>query len=114
MCTMWVDGLNAVVRHIEQNADYVVAAAADPATLRAHARARGWDDVRLLSCADNSFQYDLAAEDEEGNQDSTVSVFTLESDRSPRHFYSCPSAAWPRTSPNGASTCSRRPGTSWT
>ncbi len=89
MCTMWVDGLNAVVRHIEQNADYVVAAAADPATLRAHARARGWDNVRLVSCGDNTFQYDLAAEDEEGNQDSTVSVFTLDTDRSPRHFYSC-------------------------
>ena len=89
MCTMWVDGLNAVVRHIEQNADYVVAAAADPASLRAHARARGWDDVRLLSCADNTFQYDLAAEDDEGNQDSTLSVFTLDPDGSPRHFYSC-------------------------
>ena len=89
MCTMWVDGLNAVVRHIEQNADYVVAAAADPATLRAHARARGWDNVRLLSCGDNTFQYDLAAEDEEGNQDSTVSVFTLDAGGSPRHFYSC-------------------------
>jgi len=89
MCTMWVDGLNGVVRHIQQNADFVVAAAADPAVLRAHARARGWDNVRLLSCADNTFQYDLAAEDEEGNQDSTVSVFTLDADGSPRHFYSC-------------------------
>jgi len=89
MCTMWVDGLNGVVRHIQQNADFVVAAAADPTVLRAHARARGWDNVRLLSCADNTFQYDLAAEDEEGNQDSTVSVFTLDADGSPRHFYSC-------------------------
>ncbi len=89
MCTLWIDGLNGDVRHIEQNADFVVAAAADPAALRAHARHRGWDNVRLLSCGDNTFQYDLGAEDREGNQDSTVSVFTLDADGSPRHFYSC-------------------------
>jgi predicted dithiol-disulfide oxidoreductase (DUF899 family) len=89
MCTMWVDGLNAVLPHIERNADYVVAAAAEPEALRAHARARGWTNVRLLSCGDNTFQYDLAAEDEEGNQNSTVSVFTLDRDGTPRHVYSC-------------------------
>jgi predicted dithiol-disulfide oxidoreductase (DUF899 family) len=88
MCTMWVDGLDAVVPHIEQQADYVVASAADPATLRAHARDRGWDHVRLLSCGDSTFQYDFCAEDEDGNQNSTFSVFTLEVDGSPRHFYS--------------------------
>ena len=88
MCTMWVDGLNAVVPHIAQNAEYVVAAAADPPALRAHARARGWTNVRLLSCGDNTFQYDFGAEDEEGNQNSTVSVFMLDSDGTPRHFYS--------------------------
>ena len=89
MCTMWVDGLNAAVRHVQQNADYVVAAAADPPALRAHARARGWDSVRLLSCGDNSFQYDFGAEDEAGSQDSSISVFTLDPGGSPRHFYTC-------------------------
>ena len=87
MCTLWVDGLNAVERHIQRNADYVIASAADPAALRAHARARGWDNVRLLSCGDSTFQYDFEAEDGEGNQDSAVSVFTLDPDGSPRHFY---------------------------
>jgi predicted dithiol-disulfide oxidoreductase (DUF899 family) len=88
MCTMWVDGLNAVVPHIAQNADYVVAAAADPPALRAHARARGWNNVRLLSCGENTFQYDFGAEDEEGHQNSTVSVFIRDPDGTPRHFYS--------------------------
>ena len=87
MCTMWVDGLDAVVPHIAQNADYVVAAAADPPALRAHARARGWTHVRLLSCGDNTFQFDFGAEDDEGNQNSAVSVFTLDPDGTPRHFY---------------------------
>jgi predicted dithiol-disulfide oxidoreductase (DUF899 family) len=74
---------------VQQNADYVVAAAADPPELRAHARARGWDAVRLLSCGDNSFQYDFGAEDESGMQNSSISVFTLDPDGSPRHFYTC-------------------------
>jgi predicted dithiol-disulfide oxidoreductase (DUF899 family) len=89
MCTMWVDGLNGVVRHLRQNVDFVVTSAADPTALRAHARERGWDNVRLLSCGDNTFHYDLAAEDEDGAQDSTVSVFVLDPEGRPRHFYSC-------------------------
>jgi predicted dithiol-disulfide oxidoreductase (DUF899 family) len=87
MCTMWIDGINGVARHVAQNADFVVAAAADPPTLRAHARDRGWENIRLLSCGDSTFQYDFGAEDDEGWQNSTVSVFTLDPDGSPRHFY---------------------------
>jgi predicted dithiol-disulfide oxidoreductase (DUF899 family) len=87
MCTMWVDGLNAVLPHIEQRADFVVASAADPVALRSHARARGWDKVRLLSCGDSTFQYDFCAEDEEGNQNSAFSVFTLDAGGGVRHTY---------------------------
>jgi len=88
MCTMWIDGFNAVAHHLDQNVDFVVAAAADLPVLRAHARARGWDRLRLLSCGDSSFKYDLGSEDEEGNQDSTISVFTRDSDGTLRHAYS--------------------------
>src|SRR5438067_2922057 len=49
MCTMWIDGFNGVAHHIAQNVDFVVAAAAEPDPLRAHARTRGWDRLRLLS-----------------------------------------------------------------
>ena len=87
MCTMWIDGLNGVARHVRQNVDFVVAAAAGLPALRAHGRARGWENVRLLSCGDNTFQHDLGAEDDEGRQNSTVSVFTLDPGGSPRHFY---------------------------
>jgi predicted dithiol-disulfide oxidoreductase (DUF899 family) len=87
MCTMWIDGLNGVAHHLAPNVDFVVVAAADVGPLRAHARARGWDRIRLLSCADNTFKQDLRSEDPDGSQDSTVSVFTLDRDGSPRHFY---------------------------
>lgn len=87
MCTMWIDGFNGVADHLKQNLDLAIAAAADPPALRAHARARGWDRLRLLSCGSNTFKFDLKSEDEEGHQDSTISVFTKDPDGSVRHFY---------------------------
>ena len=88
MCTMWLDGLNGVAHHITQNADLAVVAAADLPTLRAHARDRGWTNLRLLSAGAGTFKYDLGGEDAEGNQDSTVSVLTRDDDGAVRHFYS--------------------------
>jgi predicted dithiol-disulfide oxidoreductase (DUF899 family) len=88
MCTMWIDGLNGVAHHLAQRIDFVVAAAADVPSLRAHARARGWRNVRLLSCGASTFKYDLGSEDERGEQDSTVSVFTRDGDGTIRHTYS--------------------------
>jgi predicted dithiol-disulfide oxidoreductase (DUF899 family) len=88
MCTAWIDGYNGVAPHIAQTTDFAIVAAAEPATLRAYARERGWDRLRLLSAGDSTFKYDLGSEDKEGNQDSTISVFTKESDGTLRHFYS--------------------------
>lgn len=87
MCTSWIDAWNGVAHHLAQRIDLAIVAAADLPALRAHARARGWHRVRLLSAGDSSFKYDLGSEDAEGNQDSTISVFTLDHD-GVRHFYS--------------------------
>lgn len=87
MCTMWIDGFNGVAPHVAQNVDLVVAAAADLPTLRAHARHRGWDRIRLLSCGANTFKYDLGSEDAGGNQSSTVSVFVRDPGGAVRHTY---------------------------
>ena len=88
MCTMWIDGFNGVGDHLAQNVDFVIAAAADPPALRQHARNRGWTNLRLLSCGASTFKYDLLSEDAEGNQDSTISVFTRDRDGALRHVYS--------------------------
>jgi predicted dithiol-disulfide oxidoreductase (DUF899 family) len=88
MCTAWIDGYNGVAHHLAQNVDFAIVAAADPATLRAHARARGWDKLRLLSAGESTFKYDLGSEDRDGGQDSTISVFTRDSDGTLHHFYS--------------------------
>lgn len=96
MCTAWLDGANGVAHHLAQNLDFAVVAAADLPTLRAHARARGWDKLRLLSAGNSSFKYDLGSEDREGGQDSTISVFTRDGNGTVRHFYT----AHPRMAPD--------------
>ena len=88
MCTAWIDTFNGIAHHVAQNVDLAIVAAADPATLRAYARKRGWDKLRLLSAGESSFKYDLGSEDLDGSQDSTISVFTRDADGTVRHFYS--------------------------
>ncbi|HXW54601.1 MAG TPA: DUF899 family protein [Candidatus Cybelea sp.] len=96
MCTAWLDGANGVAHHLNQNLDFAVVAAADLPALRAHARSRGWDKLRLLSAGNSTFKYDLGSEDREGNQDSAVSVFTRDTNGTLRHFYT----AHPRMAPD--------------
>ncbi|MDI3418028.1 DUF899 family protein [Streptomyces luteolus] len=88
MCTMWCDGFNGVAHHLAQNVDFAVVAAAALPALRAHARSRRWTNLRLLSAGTGTFKYDLGSEDADGEQDSTVSVFSRDADGSVRHFYS--------------------------
>ena len=95
MCTAWLDSANGVAHHLAQNLDFAVVAAADPPALRAHARARGWEKLRLLSAGNSSFKYDFGSEDREGHQDSTISVFTRDADGTLCHFYT----AHPRIAP---------------
>jgi predicted dithiol-disulfide oxidoreductase (DUF899 family) len=87
MCTLLIDSLNGSAHHLAQNVDLAIVAAADPPALRGHARARGWNKLRLLSCGSNTFKYDLGSEDREGHQDSTLSVFTKDNQGGLRHFY---------------------------
>jgi predicted dithiol-disulfide oxidoreductase (DUF899 family) len=87
MCTQWIDGFDGIASHLAQNVDVVVVAAADPAALRAHARNREWTRLRLLSCGDNTFKYDLRSEERDGEQDSTVSVFVRDAEGKVRHTY---------------------------
>jgi predicted dithiol-disulfide oxidoreductase (DUF899 family) len=88
MCTMWIDGYNAVVPHLTQNVDFAVIAAAEPAAINDHAASRGWSNLRLLSAGDSTFKYDLGSEEADGTQTEWISVFTRGGDGSVRHIYS--------------------------
>lgn len=88
MCTAWLDAANGVAHHLAQNLDFAVVAAAGIPDVRAHARARGWHRLRLLSAGNSTFKYDLGSETRDGNQDSSISVFTGDAKGTLQHFYS--------------------------
>jgi predicted dithiol-disulfide oxidoreductase (DUF899 family) len=88
LCTMWIDGYDAVAPHLLQNADLVIVAAADPEALRAHAASRGWRNLRLLSAGDSTFKFDLGSEEPDGTQTEWISVFTRDGDGNVRHVFS--------------------------
>jgi predicted dithiol-disulfide oxidoreductase (DUF899 family) len=88
MCTMWIDGYNAVAPHLTQNVDFAVVAAAEPAALDAHAKSRGWSNLRLLSAGDTTLKYDLGSEEASGIQTERISVFIHAADGTVRHVYS--------------------------
>src|SRR5205807_10348023 len=52
-----------------------------------HARARLWHNLRLPSCWNSLFKYDLRSEDAEGRQDLTISVSTRDRDSTLPHSY---------------------------
>ena len=87
MCSMWADGFNAVARHVEQRASFVVVARTQLDKLRAWGRDRGWDRLRLLSSDDNSFNADFGVELAPDRQLPALSVFRCGSDGNFVHCY---------------------------
>ncbi|MGI9430872.1 MAG: DUF899 family protein [Myxococcota bacterium] len=87
MCSMWADGYDGVVRHLETRANFAVVVAGDLAVFREWARARGWKNLRILSSEGTTFKRDLGTETDSGQPIPAVSVFTRGSDGTPRHFY---------------------------
>ena len=78
MCSLWIDGLDAVAHHIEQRANIAVASLAPVDKLEAWAKRRGWRRVRLLSDDGRAFSHDSQAEEADGDPASTVFVFAKE------------------------------------
>jgi predicted dithiol-disulfide oxidoreductase (DUF899 family) len=88
MCTLWADGYDGVVKHLQQRANFAVLIAGDLASFSEYARSRGWRNVRILSTGDSSLKRDLGFENEDGSQNPGVSVFERSEDGAVRHFYS--------------------------
>ena len=80
MCSMWIDGLDAVAPHVEQRANFAVASRASGPRLRDWANRRGWRRARLLSDVGSDFARDMGAESGEGEPIETVAVFTKDGD----------------------------------
>jgi predicted dithiol-disulfide oxidoreductase (DUF899 family) len=87
MCTSFADGYDAVAPHVNDVANFVLVAKAPIGKFAGWARGRGWHNIRLLSSYGTSFNEDFGAEDEDGDQIPSISVFTKDAAGTVRHFY---------------------------
>lgn len=87
MCNMWADGYNAIAQHVGDRAKIVLVAKAPSAKFKKWGKSRGWDNIRLLSSYGTTFNRDFNAEDSDGDQAPTISVFTRDKKGVIRHFY---------------------------
>ena len=78
-CTMWADGFNGVLPHLENRAAFVVSSPDDPQTQGAFAASRGWR-FRMVSHQGTSFAADMGYRNEQGWLPG-VSVFRRVGDR---------------------------------
>lgn len=78
-CTLWADGLNGVVPHLESRAAFVVTSPDDVETQRAFAASRGWL-FRMVSCRGTLFAADMGFEPEPGKFWPGVSGFHRDQD----------------------------------
>ena len=76
MCSMWIDGVNAVAKHVEQRANLAVASDAPAGQIMAYAHQRGWNNIRLLADDSDYFAREIGAKDANGDSIETVAVFT--------------------------------------
>lgn len=83
-CSMFVDGLNGVAKHLSQRFNLAIIAKAPLSTIRSYAQKRGWKDLRFLSSYNNSFNKDMNVEAPEWYKDMAqgpgMSVFRYEDD----------------------------------
>jgi predicted dithiol-disulfide oxidoreductase (DUF899 family) len=75
LCTSFLDSLNGSQPHISQRINLAVSARAPIDRITKLASSRGWDNLRLLSSSDNSFQSDYFAETEKHGQMPMANVF---------------------------------------
>ncbi|MBV9277727.1 MAG: DUF899 family protein [Candidatus Eremiobacteraeota bacterium] len=74
MCTLWVDGYNGVMRHVNDATTMAVASRAPAAKLRALRDSRGWTNLRLLS-SPKEYSRAIGSENEDGSQNPVMTVY---------------------------------------
>lgn len=72
-CTLWADGFNGVVSHLEDRAAFIVTSPEKPEAQAKFAESRGWK-FKMLSHAGTSFAEDMGYKDDRGFQPG-ISVF---------------------------------------
>lgn len=86
MCSSLLDGLDAVVEHVEQRLRLVVVAESPLPRLLAWAQQRPWPRLRLVSAAGNSYNRDYHGKTARGTDSSMLNVFRRDGEQV-RHFW---------------------------
>jgi len=85
-CTSILDGLNGTAPHVSQRLNFAVVAKSPLERIRTFARERGWNNLRLLSSASNTYNRDYYGESAEGKQRPSLNVF-VRRNGAIHHFY---------------------------
>ena len=86
MCTAILDALDGVAQHVGRRASFVVIARSPIGRIRDIARSRGWNGLRLLSSANNTYNADYQGENESDDQLPSLNVFVRRNGKI-HHFY---------------------------
>jgi predicted dithiol-disulfide oxidoreductase (DUF899 family) len=86
MCTSFLDGLEGQAQHIEESVALAVTAKSTIGRVRAFARERGWNRLRMLSDAGSTYHRDYLGESEDGDQMPMMNVF-VRKDARVHHFW---------------------------
>jgi len=73
-CTMWADGINGVVKHLENRSAFAVVSPDSPKVQKEFAASRGWE-FRMLSGEGTTFIKEMGFEDPRGGFMPGVSTF---------------------------------------
>jgi predicted dithiol-disulfide oxidoreductase (DUF899 family) len=85
-CTSILDGLDGQSLHVNQRVNFVAVAKSPIERVMSVARERGWNRLRLLSSAHNTYNRDYHGENEKGDQLPSLNVFVKRNGRI-HHFY---------------------------
>lgn len=78
-CSSVLDALNGNARHLSQRINLAVVARSPVERITEFAEARGWNNLRMLSSANNDYNIDYFGETQDGSQMPMANVFSMES-----------------------------------
>ncbi len=93
-CTSVIDGIEAVSRHVRQQAELVVIGKATPAQLYDIAKERGWSDLRLLSCEENDYARDYNVQPGESSESLMPLMNAFQKDGDKIHHFWASELLW--------------------
>ncbi len=88
-CTLWADGFNGIIHHLEERAAFVVSTPDEPDVMRKFARSRRWA-FNMVSTLGTTLKKDLGFEDENGNYHPGVSIIKKMEDGTLMHISKTP------------------------